>query len=241
MLTALAIRHIAFEDLGTLATALNQCNIAIAYVDAGADDLTQIDPLASDILIVWGGPIGAYDEHDYPFLSDELRLLEKRLMADRPTLGICQGAQLIARALGARVYPGPQVELGWSPLELTAAGQASSLSALAGDKTSVFHWHGDTFDLPCDAVHLAATSMYTNQAFSWGQRTLALQCHPEVTARGLERWWIGHVEAIRRQDGVSLAALRQESQRHAASLAPQAMVCWHTWLHDVLTPHIHMA
>ena len=144
MLTALAIRHIAFEDLGTLAMAFERYDVAITYVDAGVDDLSRIDPLGPDILVSLGGPIGAYDEHDYPFLIDELQLIEKRLMADRPTLGICLGAQLIARALGARVYPGPQPELGWAPLILSAAGRASPLSALAGEQTPVLHWHGDT-------------------------------------------------------------------------------------------------
>lgn len=236
MLHALAIRHIAFEDLGTLETALNRHQVAMTYVDAGVDDLAQIDPLAPDVLISLGGPIGAYDEHDYPFLRDELRLLEKRLLADRATLGICLGAQLIARALGARVYPGPQVEFGWAPLLLSAAGQASPLSALAGDKTSMFHWHGDTFDLPPDATHLAATSMYTNQAFSWGTGTLAMQFHPEVTARGLERWWIGHAEAIRRHPGASILQLRQDARHYATRLATQAMACWHAWLSNVLHP-----
>jgi GMP synthase (glutamine-hydrolysing) len=236
MRTALAIRHIAFEDLGTLAIALEQCGLAITYIDAGVDDLTQIDPLGPDVLISLGGPIGAYDEHDYPFLIDELRLIEKRLTADRPTLGICLGAQLIARVLGARVYPGPQPELGWAPLVLSTAGRHSPLSALAGEMTKVLHWHGDTFDSPHGAVHLAATSMYANQAFTWGRCTLALQCHPEVTAQGLERWWIGHVETIRRHAGISLAQLRRDTQQYAPQLAQQAMPCWHAWLDAVLAP-----
>ena len=236
MLTALAIRHIAFEDLGTLALAMERYGIAVNYVDAGVDDLSQIDPLAPSVLISLGGPIGAYDEQDYPFLNDELQLLEQRLEADRPTLGICLGAQLMARALGARVYPGVEAELGWGPLNLCAAGRESSLAALAGDKTEVLHWHGDTFDLPPGAEHLAATSMYANQAFSWGRRGLALQCHPEVTSQGLERWWIGHVETIRRHAGLSVATLRRDTQRHAPRLTQQAMRCWHAWLDDVLRP-----
>ena len=101
-LTVEAIRHVHFEDLGTLAPALAGAGAAIRYREAGQDDLAAVDPLAADLLVVLGGPIGAGDDALYPFLADELRILEARLAAGRPTLGVCLGAQLMARALGAR-------------------------------------------------------------------------------------------------------------------------------------------
>ncbi|WP_242480705.1 glutamine amidotransferase-related protein [Rhodovibrio sodomensis] len=160
--TALALRHVAFEDLGLLAPLLAERGIAARTLDAGVDDLAAVDPLGNDMLVVLGGPIGATDDAAYPWLADELRLIERRLAAGRPTLGICLGAQLIARALGAACYPAPAKEIGWAPVELTEAGQASCLAPL-GEGTSVLHWHGDTFDLPSGVTHLAATEICQNR------------------------------------------------------------------------------
>jgi GMP synthase (glutamine-hydrolysing) len=236
MKKALAIRHVAFEDLGSFACVLRQNTFDVTYVEAGLDDLAHVDPLAPDMLIILGGPIGAYEEHHYPFLTDELRLLERRLTADLPTLGICLGGQLMARALGARVYPGHCKEIGWSTLLLTAAGKRSPLRHLSDDQAAVLHWHGDTFALPEGATHLASTPLYENQAFSWGKRGLAVQFHSEVTVRGLERWLIGHACELGMTPGVSVAQLRQETTRYAPRLQAQAVLFWQAWLNEVVEP-----
>jgi GMP synthase (glutamine-hydrolysing) len=236
MRQALAIQHLAFEDLGNLADVLHQHSFEVLYVEAGRHDLTHLDPLRPDLLIVLGGPIGAYEETDYPFLCDELRLLQCRLAADVPTLGICLGAQLMARALGAKVYPGCGKELGWAPLQLSEAGRHSPLVHLSGEQTAVLHWHGDTFDLPQGAAHLAATPGYQNQAFSWGKRGLALQFHPEVTAAGLEQWFIGHACEISATPKVSIAQLRQDTQRYASQLQMQAQTFWQAWIQEIVKP-----
>jgi GMP synthase (glutamine-hydrolysing) len=188
------------------------------------------------VLIVLGGPIGVYQEHAYPFLTDELRLLERRLAADLPTLGICLGAQLMARALGAKVYAGPRKEIGWSPLQLSEAGWQSCLARLAKRETAVLHWHGDTFDLPAGATHLASTPAYESQAFAWGTRGLALQCHAEVTARGLEQWFISHAHEIDLTPGLSVGQLRKDTQCYAPRLQVRAASCWQTWLNGVIKP-----
>lgn len=226
---ATVIRHVAFEDLGSLAEVLNQHNYTVRYVEAGSDDLTSIDS-STDLLVILGGPIGAYDEQDYPFLLDELHLLERRLANDLPTIGICLGAQLMARALGAKVYPGSRKEIGWSPLDLCPAAQQTPLVHLAGDQTAVLHWHGDTFDLPAGATHLAASALYHNQAFSWKQRGLALQFHPEVIAQGLERWFIGHACEIGATPDITVAKLREDTVRYAGQLSIQAKKFWQDWL-----------
>ncbi len=176
MKTAFVIQHLTFEDLGTFGPLLSRRGFAWRYLEAGIDDLTRLEPDEPDLLVVLGGPIGAYEEDRYPFLADELRLLEQRLAADRPTLGICLGAQLMARALGARVYPGSAKEIGWKPLSLTPAGRSSPLAHLDGHLTSILHWHGDTFDLPEGATLLATSDLYRHQAFAWGQGALAFQC-----------------------------------------------------------------
>ena len=229
MKTALALRHVAFEDLDRFAPLLAERGYAIRYVEAGYDDLAGLDPLADDLWIVLGGPIGVYEEDAYPFLADELRLLRARLEAGRPTLGICLGCQLIAQALGGRVYPGHGKEIGWKPLTLTAAGLDSPLAALA-DGISVLHWHGDTFDLPEGATLLASSDRYPHQAFSWGRHALALQFHLETTARGLERWFIGHAGEIAATPGLSVPLLRAATAVHAPVAATKGPQCLAAWL-----------
>jgi GMP synthase (glutamine-hydrolysing) len=167
---------------------------------------------------------------DYSTEAFSDSLLEQRLAAQRPTLGICLGAQLMARALGAAVYPGHQPELGWAPLMLSEAGRRSPLRHIGDTQIPVLHWHGDTFNLPDSATRLAASSLYTNQAFAWGAHALALQCHLEVTANGLERWWRGHANQLRDTPGVNVAHLRQDTQRCAPRLAQHALRVWQEWL-----------
>ena len=233
MPTAIAIRHVAFEDIGTLAAPLAQRGFSLSYRDAALDDLAAPDIAEADLLVVLGGPIGAYESEPYPFLHDELRLIERRLVAEKPVLGICLGSQLMASALGARVYPGTGKEIGWAPLALTEAGRASPLAPL-GAGAPVLHWHGDTFDLPRGAVHLAATDRYRHQAFAWGRHGLALQFHLEVAAPGLERWYIGHAVEIATTRGLSVPVLRSESEHWAPLLAPLAARCFAAWLDGLL-------
>ena len=230
---AVVIRHVAFEDLGSFAEPLARHGFRVDTLEAGVDDLDGADVRTADLLVVLGGPIGAGDERQYPFLADELRLLETRLAADRPTLGICLGAQLMARALGEAVYGAARKEIGWAPLSLTEAGRASALRHLAPEKTAVLHWHGDTFDLPGGAVHLAATPVCENQAFLWGARGLALQFHPEATAAGLERWFIGHTLEIETTPGVSVEELRDDTRRFGPSLLSQGPAFFREWLAQV--------
>ena len=233
MKTAVAVRHVAFEDLGSFESVLSDHGYSIVYVEAGVGDLQEIDPREPELLIVLGGPIGAYEEAIYAFVLDELEILEERLAADLPTLGVCLGAQLMARALGARVYPGHQKEIGWTPLRLTDAGQRSCLGLLASEKTAVLHWHGDTFDLPSGATRLASTSIYENQAFFWGRRTLALQFHLEVTTKGLERWFIGHAGEIAATQGITITQLRQHTARYGPALERVGRECFDRWLREI--------
>jgi len=228
MPSAIAIRHVAFEDLGTFAAVLERRGWTISYRDAAVDDVAGAEVEAVDLLVVLGGPIGAYEEELYPFLMDELRVIEHRLAAGRAVLGICLGSQLMARALGARVYPGTGKEIGWAPLQLTEAGRGSCLAPLA-DGTPMLHWHGDTFDLPKGAGLLASTPRYKNQAFAWERHGLALQCHLEVAAAGLERWYIGHACEVA-ATGLSVPVLRAEARHWAPLLAPLAAQCLEAWL-----------
>jgi GMP synthase (glutamine-hydrolysing) len=226
--STLALRHVAFEDLGLLGPLLRERGHTVEYVEAPLVDLAALDALAPDLLVVLGGPIGVYETGAYPFLAHEIALLRRRLLAGRPTLGICLGSQLMAAALGARVYPSGVKEIGWAPLTLTSAGGASSLRHLAS--TAVLHWHGDTFDLPAGAVLLASTPACAHQAFSVGDFALALQFHGEAFGPALESWFVGHAGEIAATPGVSVAGLRAATARHSEALARQGREAFAEWL-----------
>lgn len=227
--TAIAIRHLAFEDLGSFAAPLEQAGYRVHTLDAGCDALDEIDPLAPDLLVVLGGPVGVYEAGRYPFLATELDLLRRRLAADRPTLGICLGAQLMAAALGARVYPSGAKEIGWAPVTLTPVGHAL-LSALDG--APMLHWHGDTFDLPAECAGLASTEQTPNQAFARGPHILGLQFHPEVPGRGFERWLIGHAAELAGA-GLDPSVLRAQATTAAPALEQAAAAWMRQWLQAI--------
>ncbi len=230
MATVTALRHVAFEDLGILEELFAQRKMPVNYIEAPVADWNAFDPLKPDLLVVLGGPIGAYEEHLYPFLNSEIDAIKARLDADKPTLGLCLGAQLIAKALNADVYPGREKEIGWKTLLLTAAGMASPVRHLAAQHTFMFHWHGDTFDLPQGATLLAGTEACLHQAFSWGKATLAFQCHPEVRGQDLEKWFVGHAVEIAAARGVNIPTLRDDTRRYAPTLEKQGKLLFGEWL-----------
>lgn len=231
MARAAVIRHLAFEDLGLLEPLLRQRGYDCQTLEAGVDDLSAAAD--ADLLVVLGGPIGVYEQDVYPFLRTELDLLQRRLTAQRPTIGICLGAQLMACALGKRVYPSGVKEIGWGPLTITDAGLHSPLAPLA-DGTAVLHWHGDTFDLPDGAGLLASTDLVKHQAFSLGNFGLGLQFHLEADPAKLERWYIGHACEISATAGVDVPLLRRQAAEHAAKLVPAAEAVFRNWLDGVV-------
>lgn len=224
---ALAIRHVAFEDLGHFGLALEGAGYTVSYRDVGLHGVDTGEADAADLLIVLGGPIGAYEDDRYPFLNVEVEILKARLAAERPTMGICLGAQLMARALGGRVYPGAEKEIGFGALELTAAGRQSCLAHF--ENQPVLHWHGDTFDLPEGAVLLASTRVCKNQAFAFGPSAVAFQFHPEAGAAGFEQWLIGHACELAGA-GKDVNELRAAYAKHAPEVRPRAEACLREWL-----------
>ena len=176
-------QHVPFEGLGSIEPWARAHGHTLSATRLFTDDpLPTLDSF--DWLIVMGGPMGVYEGARYPWLYGEVATIKAAIARGKRVLGVCLGAQLIATALAAAVYPAAEREIGWWPIEKTAA---DGLLAALPEGATVFHWHGDTFDLPAGAEHLARSAGCANQAFSYGRRVLALQFHCEVTIDGMEQ------------------------------------------------------
>ena len=231
---AVVLSHVAFEDLGTLEAPLMARGFEIERIVAAEASFPLAQVASCDLLVVLGGPISVYDDEQYPFLTDEIACIRERLGARKPILGVCLGAQMMAAALGARVYPGREgAEIGWFPLQASDdAPPPAWFAPLLGCGVSVFHWHGDTFDLPAGARHLARTERYAHQAFSVGDFALGLQFHPEVTAEGLESWYVGHACELHHA-GISPTGLRAAAREDSPALEAAAALFWELWLETI--------
>jgi GMP synthase (glutamine-hydrolysing) len=206
----LAVRHVAFEDLGLLGPLVAARDYEIRYHDAGVEPFEAQTLLAADLVVVLGGPIGVYEADAYPFVTDEIAAIAARLKSNKPLLGICLGAQMMAAALGARVAPGPVKEIGWALLTLTPAGKASVLAPL-GDNDPVLHWHGDNCELPPGCERLASTAHCPVQAFSRTPSQLALQFHLETEPARFETWLVGHTVELGKA-GIDPREVRRQVQ-----------------------------
>ncbi len=171
------LQHVAFEDIGSMDPWLESRSAKIQYTRFfDGQTLPRLDNL--DLIIAMGGPMSVNDESILTWLRPEKQFLRDAVKHGIPLLGVCLGAQLIASALGSRVYQNPQKEIGWFPIEaVTTGGEAF----LFPKKCTVFHWHGETFDLPPRAVRLARSAVCENQAFQIGKHVIGLQFHLETT------------------------------------------------------------
>jgi len=225
--TCLAVRHVAFEDLGILGPLIAARGYDIRYHDAGIEPFAADSLVAPDLLVVLGGPIGVYEQDTYPFIAQEIAAVAARLQSNKPILGICLGAQMMAAALGARVASGPVKEIGYAPLTLSEAGQASVLAPLR--TTPVLHWHGDNCELPAGCTLLASTAHCPVQAFSRTRAQLALQFHLETEPARLEAWLVGHAVELGKA-GIDPRTLRDQARALGPALRETGGKVLAAWL-----------
>lgn len=178
-------QHVPFEDIGSMEPWARSRGHLVEHTRFHAGDAPPPED-AYDWLIVMGGPMGARDEDRLPWMAGEKRAIEAALSAGKAVLGVCLGAQLIADVLGAEVRRNRQAEIGWFPVALSPEALRSPLAQAFPPAFTTFHWHGDTFSIPAGATPLGSSAACDNQGFLSGDRVLALQFHPEITAGGME-------------------------------------------------------
>jgi GMP synthase (glutamine-hydrolysing) len=230
--SALVLQHTATEGPERVGALLAARGIRFA-TRALYDGAPVPEDVAPDqMLIVMGGPMGVADVGSaaYPFLAPEIALLRRLLARDAPVLGICLGSQLLAAAAGARVYPNtrpgpdghpvPAREVGWGPIDLIGADREPVLAGLP-PQPLVVHWHGDTYDLPPGAVHLASTPACRHQAYRVGRRAFGLQFHPELEPATIAVWVREDADYVRGALGPDGGArILADTDRHYAAASP---------------------
>lgn len=177
----IVLRHTQAEGLGLLGNALRDFGVHHRVLDMPRGEQPPRDLRSVGGIIVLGGPQAMYEVEKLTWLKRELDLVERAVTAGRPVLGICLGAQMIAQAIGAKVYPGEKREVGWAPVTITDDGRDDPLLVGVPDELNVFHMHGDTYELPPDATNLFTSKSYEQQAFSWGETVYGFQFHLEFT------------------------------------------------------------
>ncbi|WP_116090231.1 glutamine amidotransferase [Sphingomonas crusticola] len=223
---ALIVRHTPFEGAAGFRQPIEQAGYRFARINVSDPEFATFDWLDPDLVVVMGGPMGVYQRDLHPWIDGEITGLALRIAAGRATLGVCLGSQLIAAALGSRVYPGPIREVGFAPVALSETGARSPLRHLVG--VPVLHWHGDTFELP-EGAELLATTHAFDQAFRIGDSLLALQFHPEMGEDPRFAEWLND-ETYIAEAGTDPHSLRADHDRLGPAAVAAGRLMLAEWL-----------
>ncbi len=221
----LVCQHVPYEPLGTLDPKLRDSGFRIRYVNFGRDPRARPTLDGYDGLVVLGGPMNVDEVERHPHLATEVDLLRDAMGRGLPVLGVCLGAQLIAKTLGAKVRTAERKEIGWHDVALTAAGLDDPLLGQLGDRHRLFQWHRDVFDLPPGAVHLASSERCAYQAFRVGTNVYGFQFHLEVDEPLVERWLEvpAHLEEVDALGGeLTPEAIRAETRQRIRAMQATA-------------------
>ncbi|RLD98292.1 MAG: hypothetical protein DRI92_04165 [Aquificota bacterium] len=198
----LVVENIGIEGPGLWEGVVVEKGVEYRVVEAYEEDVPT-DPEPYSHVLILGGPMSANEEDKYPFLTREMELISSCVEVDKPLLGICLGAQLVAKTLGSRIYPAPAKEIGWYTVELTRPAAMDFLFSFMPKEVTVFQWHGETFDLPRHSVRLAASEVCPNQAFRFKNHIYGLQFHLEVT-QGMVNTWKDAYKGELKEDGAAI-------------------------------------
>lgn len=224
---AIVFQHDDDITLGNLEPVLEEHGYDIHIVDVATADVSALDPEDGELVIVLGGEKGAYQVEEYPHLADEMRFIRARVEANKPTFGVCLGAQLMAGAFGARNYKGDKPDLGYQDIQLTEAGLASPLRHIQG--VGMLVWHSDHYTLPEEATLLGTSTAYPNEAYSIGDYALAVQFHPEVTDEMHEAWTLGSRELFE-TNNVDADEWRELGRIHNPPMEAASRLMFGEWL-----------
>lgn len=225
----LIIRHVPREGIAGFRDPVEAAGYTLDRIDVDDPAFGSLDLSAPDLVIMMGGPMGVYEQERYPWIACQLRRLRRRLESDKPTLGVCFGAQMIAAALGARVYPGHAKEVGFHAL--TFVDPASPLRHLR--QVPILHWHGDSFDLPQGVELLASSATYRHQAFRRGRNILALQFHAEMGADPRFDDWICEWPDALVEAGSCPVTIRRQHMAHGTKAAAAGRRMIRQWLAEL--------
>jgi GMP synthase (glutamine-hydrolysing) len=222
------LQHAQSETLGLIEDLLRSESKTFQYVRTFEDQAIPPDPNGYSALIVMGGPMGVYETKRYPFLIQEMRLIEGFMKTRRPVLGICLGSQLLAACLGASVHKGLRKEIGWYPIELTTDGKQDPLWRKAPSRFVAYHWHGDIFELPKGATLLASSEITPVQAYRCDDRVYGILFHLEVSENHIRRMLSEFADEVQREN-MSARQIMDQAKYHLGLLQQIGVTVFGGW------------